>query len=313
MKHIHHSLRKLFVYCNIESPTRFMNFVVLSSLAASIAISVIILFAFSLPASTLTIIAISIYGILLGMFYLWLNLKADKIAREVETALPDALQLMAMNLKAGMTTERAILMATHHEFGPLERELTKVSKQVLSGKDIKDALLEMTERVRSSVLHRTVSILAEGIEAGGELSDLLNKTAEDLRNQRLIQQEIQANVMMYAIFIFFAAGIGAPLLYSISTFLVDVLGKQFARFDVSQTAAAGVTFFRGRINLSSNFLLLFSFIALLITSVFSSLIIGIIKSGREKDGLKFIPIMILVSFVIFIAVRIFVANMLKFA
>jgi len=180
---------------------------------------------------------------------------------------------------------------------------------VLAGANIKEALEDMTKRIRSEKFERTISLLTEGIEAGGELSDLLNQSAEDLRSQKIIEGEIQANVMMYAIFIFFATAIGAPMLYSISTFLVGILGEQFSRVSVSDTVATGITFFQGSITLTNEFLLLYAMLSLIITAFFSSMIIGIIKSGREKDGLKlFLPI-VLVAFIVFAGVRSFVSGL----
>ncbi len=308
-RHLVGEFKKLFIYANLGAkPKKLFRYTFIFILIASIAVSAIVSIIFSLPLAVLTLFSVSIFILFLVIFYLWLSLRADKIAREIENVLPDALQLMAMNLKAGMTAEKAILLAARPEFGVVfENELLKASKEVLGGKDIKGALMEMAKRIKSDQFHRTVSILVEGIESGGELSNLLNQISEDLRNQKIVQQDIQTNVMTYGIFIFFAAGIGAPLLYSISTFLVGVLNDQFSRFDVSQTAP-GISLFRGDVLLSSEFLLFFSMTAILITSIFSSLIIGVIKSGRGKDGVKFIPILLFISISIFFLVRILVSG-----
>jgi len=151
----------------------------------------------------------------------------------VENILPDVLLLMAMNIRSGMTTDRALIVTARPEFGLLEKELNRAGKQVLAGKEIKYALLEMTQHIRSKTLESTVRMIIEGIDSGGELSSLLQQTADEIQNSKIVQGEVKANVLMYAIFIFFAAGIGAPLLFGISTYIVSNISQQFAAFHVS--------------------------------------------------------------------------------
>jgi len=229
--------------------------------------------------------------------YLLLILKADAKGKFIEEILPDALLLMSMNIKSGMTTDRSLIMSARSEFGPLERELNKAGKQILAGKEVRYALLDMTTRIRSDLFERTIRLIVEGIESGGELSSLLQQTAEDIQNTKLVHNEVRSNLMMYSIFIFFAVGFGAPLLFGISTYLVGSVGTQIATFQtVNQPGAATM-------HISTGFLVIFALLSLTITSFFGGLIIGIIKSGSEKAGIKFIPILIIVSFLVFFVVR----------
>ena len=46
----------------------------------------------------------------------------------------------------------------------------------------------------------------------------------------------------------------------------------------------------------------------MITSVFAALIIGIINKGDEKEGLKYIPVLIVISMFVFIVSRNFVGG-----
>ena len=309
-KRVIEKYKNLMIYADLKTDyTRFLNFIIIFGLGVSVGFGAFLTVFLNAPITYTPFIALAIYGLFHLLFYLWLTIKADGKGREIEKVLPDALQLMAMNLKAGMTTERAILLAARPEFGAFEQELSKVTKQVLAGADIKEALTDMTKRIKSEKFERTISLLVEGMNAGGELSDLLNQSAEDIRNQKIIEGEIQANVMMYAIFIFFATAVGAPMLYSISTFLVGVLGEQFSRFSVSQTVSTGISFFQGSISLKNEFLLMYALLSLTITAFFSSMIIGIIKSGKEKDGLKLFPVILLCSFIVFGAVRFFVSGL----
>src|SRR3989304_4811849 len=104
---------------------------------------------------------------------------------------------------------------------------------------------------------------------------------------------------MYAIFIFFAAGVGAPLLFGISTYLVGSINSQFSVFQTTgaeQPASLAL-------QISPGFLVNFALIALAVTSFFGGLIIGIVKGGEEKSGLKYIPMLIIISYFVFFGVR----------
>ncbi len=299
--------KELLGYTNIKTePNKFIGFVilfgVLMALAGATAIS------FILPLSTMYffLVLVSVYVFFEVVVYLLLVLSTDSKAKFVEKVLPDALQIMSMNIKAGMTTDRALLLAARPEFGPLEKELNRAGKQILAGMEISQALLEIPKRIHSQLLERTIRLIVEGVSSGGELSDLLQQTAEDIQNSNVVKGEVQSNVLMYAIFIFFAAGIGAPLLYGISTYLVGILSVQFSQFQVSETVTTGMM--RGEINISQEFLLLFPVISLIVTSIFGSLIIGIIKEGDEKGGIKIIPLLLVVSLAVFFFVRVIVSG-----
>ncbi len=289
---------------------RFIGFIFLFGLGVA--------FVFAFDATVILLLTTDIFIISLLvsflvsqiLIYAWLVLAADSKGRFVESVLPDALQLMAMNLKAGMTTDRALLLAARPEFGPLEKELSKAGKQILSGKETRYALLEIQAKIKSETLDRTIRLIVQGLESGGELSDLLEQTADDIQNTRLIQQEVQANVLMYAIFIFFAAAIGAPMLFGISTYLVEVLSRQMAQVNIPEAVMSGIKIAQGRVAVSPQFLMMFTLASLTITSIFGSLIIGIVKKGDSKQGARYIPILLIISFSVFFFVRSMVGGIL---
>ncbi len=240
--------------------------------------------------------------------YLWLTIRAESKARFVEEVLPDALLLMAMNIKSGMTTDRALIIAARPEFGPLEKELTRAGKQLLGGKEIKYALSGIAVHIKSKLLDRTIRLVIEGIESGGELSSLLEQTAEDIQNTRLVTNEVRSNMMMYCIFIFFSVAIGAPLLFGISTYLVGSVGGQIAAFQSAEVLGQSSIGVSGGIGVTPQFLTMFALISLTITSLFGGMIIGIVRSGSERNGLKMIPVLLIISYAVFFVVRMVVSS-----
>ena len=234
---------------------------------------------------------------------------SDKIADFTEDILPDALRLISANIRSGFTPDRALLLAARPEFGPLEKQIVKSAKLTFSGQSLGEALQIMPRNINSSALRRSVDLLVEGMERGGNIANLLDGLSDDIRQIKILKREVQAFVMMYAIFIFFAAGIGAPLLYGISSFLVETM-KEIGGATESTAAlpgSMGFVAFAG-IKVETRFLILYMVSALSVTSVFGGLIMGLIQQGTEKAGLKYIPILFGISMSVFFLVRMLVSK-----
>ena len=101
------------------------------------------------------VIGLGAGGLILAVIQIMIILIADSRAAEVEKVLPDALQLMSANIRAGMTVDRAILLAARPEFGILEEEIRRVGAKTVGGKSIKVALLEIKEKIKSDILDKT--------------------------------------------------------------------------------------------------------------------------------------------------------------
>lgn len=290
-KKIRENYKNLLQYCDIQiDPDRFIGFVILFGIGIALAVSFNLMIIFGYAENTFVGVFLLTYLLFEAIVYMLLLLRADAKGKYVESILPDVLLLMSMNIKSGITTDRALIMTALPEFGPLKNELSRAGKQILAGKPIKHALLEMTVRIKSKLFERTIRLIIEGIESGGELSNLLQQTSTEIQNTKIVQNEVRANVLMYAIFIFFAAGIGAPILFGISTYIVGVgLSKQ---------------------PLDQNFLITFALLSLAVTSFFAGLIIGIIKDGEEKAGIKLIPILLIISIFVFFSIRSVVGGIL---
>jgi len=234
---------------------------------------------------------------------------SDKIAKFVDEILPDALRLVSANIRSGLTPDKAFLLSARPEFGPLEKQIRSTAKMTLSGTPIEEAIQVIPKNINSKATKRSIDLLVEGIARGGNLANLLDGLADDIRQTKILKREVQAYVMMYAIFIFFAAGIGAPLLYGISSFLVETMQQMGSQVSVKQSFSGSMKFmtFQG-IMISSDFLMLYSILSLTVTSIFGGILIGLIQEGEEKAGLRYIPLLLLVSLSVFFIARFFVTR-----
>jgi flagellar protein FlaJ len=252
------------------------------------------------------VLGLGIGGLILAATQLSIILIADSRAAEVEKVLPDALQLMSANIRAGMTVDRAIWLAARPEFGIFEDEIKRVGAKTLGGKPIKTALLEIKERVKSDILDKTVRLLIEGIESGGELANLLEETAANIRVTQAVKREIRASVTTYSIFIVFAAVLGAPMLYSLSLFFVEVMTKLWSPEILGGISVSGGTMGGGLLakagapQLTPDQLFWFAIASIVTTTFFGALITGLIQTGKEKNGAKYIPLFMIGAIAVFI-------------
>jgi hypothetical protein len=235
---------------------------------------------------------------------------ADKRAKFADEVLPDALRLISSNIRSGLTPDKALLLSARPEFGPLEKEIRTSAKLTVSGEPIESAVQAITKRINSKTLKYCVDLLTEGIIRGGNLPSLLDGLANDIRQTKILKKEVQAIVMMYAIFIFFAAGIGAPLLYGISSFLVKTMQEIGGKATVSSNLPSGMKFMTFQeIKLTPEFLMIYVSISLGVTALFGGMLVGLIQEGSEKAGLKYIPVLLALSLSIFFLTRMVVERM----
>ncbi|MBS3125974.1 type II secretion system F family protein [Candidatus Woesearchaeota archaeon] len=300
---------QLLVYADLKTePRRFLGFILFFGFGLALGGALLLGRLIPMP---LLLLFILLFVFFEAAAYFYLLLRADTKARIVEGVLPDALQLMSSNLRAGLTTDRALLLSARPEFGPLQHEINEVGKKITMGDDISTSLMLMTERIRSEHLRKTLLLIVVGLKSGGELASLLEQTAENLRQQRFVEEKIRSSVMMYVFFIFAAVAIGSPLLFGLSSFLVEVLKSNISSLSLPETSySSSMPLSFSEVSLSSEFVMFFSIISLVTSSVMGSFILGLIGKGKETRGIRYIPILILISLGMFFLTRAGIRNML---
>jgi hypothetical protein len=282
------------------NPRVYVGFSTLVSLAIAFVIGMAVLL---LGLGLLLGLSSGVITFAIMMFALYYNLAltADARAAQIEKYLPEALQLISANIRAGMTIDRALWLCALPEFGPFEKELRKMAAETLGGKPIVQALNESSKRIKSVTLDRAYRLLVQGIQLGGALASLLTEIASDIRTSEGLKKEIDAATAMYTIFIIFASVLASPMLFAVSTFYVQATSKIWGAQaqETTQTASTGQASSQAQVfkvspseSLTYQEVQLFSVVCLLITTFFGSLTIGLIKYGETKRGLKYVPLFV---------------------
>ena len=255
----------------------------------------------SLSAFAIVVIAIPLF--------IFVNDRIKKSAdiRKMEEVFPDFIELMASNLRAGTTIEKALLMSSRKEFAPLDVEISLLGKDIVAGKEVTLALSQMAERIKSGKITKTIDLIISGIKSGGNISVLLEETAVNMRERSFIEKRASSNVLMYEIFIFFAVAIGAPLLFGLSAALVQIMTNILSSIPITE-APVNAPFVMTKVTVSVEFVSYLSIIFLAITSLLASMIIGLVSNGDEKTGLKYSIPLAVVSIIVFFVIKIFMTT-----
>ena len=239
-----------------------------------------------------------IYLLVSGIFYFAIDFRIYRRRFELEEVLPDFLQLTASNVRAGMMLDRALWYAVRPRFGILAKEIEHIAKETMAGTDIKVALTKFSDKYDSPILKRTISLILEGMNAGGNMGALLSRIAVDIEESRVMQKEMAANVSNYVIFISFASVVAAPVLFALSSQFIKITQKLAGSSTMPKNVQGmGLSFSAGGI--SQGDFRIFAMSSIIMTVFFAALIIGAIKKGDVRSSLKYIPVFIVIGLTIY--------------
>lgn len=257
-------------------------------------------FIFNRSFITSGVITLMTFGLVLISFGLMGMLKRSARIKKIETVFPDFLQLVSSNLRAGMTIDKAMLLSSRPEFAPLDKEILQTGKDISTGKPVELALRAMSERIGSATIEKTLLIILSGIRAGGNLAILLEDTSNSMRQRGFVEKKAASQVLMYVIFIFLAVSMFSPGLFSLSGVLVETLTDMMGGISADSVPANMPISFTS-ISITESFIFWFSISFILMMDIMASMILGLVGKGDEKEGVRYLPIMILLSLGIFFA------------
>lgn len=231
----------------------------------------------------------------MGAIYFYLNLTIFNRVKEMDINLADYLVLVSTNLKGGLSFEKSLWSAIKPEFGVLSDEMGLVSKKVMTGSDLAEALREFSEKYDSPSIRRTIDIILGQLESGGEVAAVLDETIGTLRKTKILKEEMAANTLMFTIFIGIIVTVISPLLFALALNLLSILIGVSATVAPALSSASNMPFTMKEIDVDINDFKTFSVLALAIISIFASMILSIIQKGDIKSGIKYVPLFVFIA------------------
>ena len=125
--------------------------------------------------------------------YVLLRTKRARRLKAFNTALPDAIDLMARSLRAGHSMNSSIELIAEQSPEPLASEFIQVYQQQRLGLQFRDALLQMGTRIPSRDLQFLITAILVQKETGGDLTEILDRTAHVIRDRIRIEGEVRTH------------------------------------------------------------------------------------------------------------------------
>ncbi len=142
---------------------------------------------------TVGFVLLDFAGVAVGASSRWLLLRFQRSRRvkKFDAALPDAIDLMARALRAGHSIASTVEIVAEQSDKALAAEFAILFQQQKLGIQFRDALLEVGDRVPSKDLHFLITAILVQKETGGDLTDVLDRTARIIRERVRIHAEIK--------------------------------------------------------------------------------------------------------------------------
>ena len=173
-----------------------------------------------------------IYLILITMTYTFLiyypQIKEKNSYTALNQELPYALRHMSIELKSGKGLHDTMLTIKNSDYGSLSKEFTRVLEEIKFGKQTEESLQEMSHRVNSEGLSRTIHQIIGTLRVGGNLANSLDIIAKDISFETQIKlkeysQKLNSFILIYTFIAILAPVIILIMLMAGSTVMGDVI------------------------------------------------------------------------------------------
>jgi tight adherence protein C len=137
----------------------------------------------------------------LGFFLplMWLNQKVGDRRKQIQKALPDAMDLLTIAVEAGLGFDQAMLRVTEKFKNALSSEFASVLQEVRLGRPRLEALDEMGRRCGVDDLHNFCQAVIQSEQMGIGVAKILRIQSEEMRRkrrQRAQEKAAQATLKM---------------------------------------------------------------------------------------------------------------------
>ncbi len=134
-------------------------------------------------------IPVGVVGAALPLLYA--RQRKFKRIRQFESQFPDALDMLNRALRAGLALNGAIQIVADESPDPVAKEFRVLFEENRLGLDMKEALKKLAGRVDSIELRLFVTAVILQRETGGNLAEILERTAEIIRDRFRILGDIR--------------------------------------------------------------------------------------------------------------------------
>lgn len=233
-------------------------------------------------------------AILIGIGpYGWYAAREARRTEAIDQKFPEFLRDLAESQRAGMTLTEAVLTASKGQYGMLTPEIRKMAAQIEWGVSFSDALERFAKRVNTPLIGRTVSLVIQASNAGGNVVDVLTAAADDSREIQQIVKERTQSMSIYVMIIYIAFAVFIGVIAVLNAQFIPEVAKAVEKAD--GVSIGGLNFRKFD---QDDFKILF-FHAAVIQGLGGGIVGGVMSQGKMVHGLRHSFILVAIAWVLF--------------
>jgi flagellar protein FlaJ len=230
-----------------------------------------------------------VLGLIVLVLPFILALRAEsEVEKENNQKFLEFVRNIVENVKAGTPISISIMNVKNQDFGTLSPYVKKLANQVAIGIPVKQALLNFSNYVGSSVIKKAVSLISEADRAGGDIEEILESVSASVNEVEKLKKERKAsisNLVVQGYIIFFI-------------FVIIILIMQIKIIPLTAQISQSADFDPGKLTRPLFYLLIAQ-------GFFAGLVIGKLAEGSIKAGIKHSFVTVVVSLLIYSLARVF--------
>jgi len=215
------------------------------------------------------------------------------------------------SVKVGTPISKSIIQMKNKDFGVLSPNISKLANQIAIGIPVRQAFKVFASDVNNKVVSRSIALITEAEESGGQISMILESTAKSVSEIEDVKKERRSstyNLVMegYVIFLIFLV-----IMLAVQIKFIPLMVKTISEAGAGMVGAgaglgAGLPQVQttGSIeSLGAMFLVL-----IIVQGFFAGLVIGKLSEGTVKAGVKHSIILTAIAYLITTGAQAFAAS-----
>lgn len=229
----------------------------------------------------------------LSLFHEIKTRRHDKMLQK----LPDVLSQLAGSNKIGLTLVESLSNTAENTSGKIGKELRVVRNDVSWNSNVNTALIKFANRIKQPEISRTMKLITEANKSTGDIADVLEVAAKDVKQRQKLKREREIEMLMYTIVIIISFVVYLFVIAMLDSTFLD----QIAQLEPSDGGGQGTTAGQA-IDLSDVPVDIFRvvfFHSTIIQAIGSGILAGYLGANDPYKGLKYSIILITISLIAF--------------
>ncbi len=217
----------------------------------------------------------------------------QKRVKKADDAFPDLIRDLAQAKRAGLTLIDSFSLTAEGNYGVLTEGLKTLTYHLTWGVPFEDSLRMFAERYPTRIIKRSVEIIIEGYQVGGDVGEILKAAADDVQELRALEKKRIADMGQYVLIcyvtFFVFLGVLLVLYHSFIPMMVEA-GEKISGSDMGGSFIA---------NVDAEQMKMLFFHCGIIQGICAGVVAGKFGEGKVIAGLKHATVLALMTFLFF--------------